>query len=593
MKVMKSMKKNYIKIMAATMLVFASACSVENEIEGGDPSVTGENTIAFSMGSAATRSASIEEFAEPGAIIPLGKDENGTSYILEESIVDLNTPVTKGTPAYTENVGTLYRSFAAKSELNENGVDAFPYDSNTQKWSKTYDESIWKNSSSLNFYMYMPTDMTGGNNSPVTSLSFADKKISFSYSSPANAADQDDILFSYKELKKSEYNPEKGASILFHHALTGVKFRIGNEASDITNNGIKITNISFKGLFDSGSCTVTPRDEKVVPSGVDNPTDDYSSGDGTTVVWNTKSLGKSGKAISSGTIDGTVDYAQNGSFGEGMPYPNSFASKYNTQNLNKADGSQTFWLIPQPLTGDVKLSITYEINGQSDTWEIDFGTAIGATTWEAGQIRTYTIKIDDVNVKIEDDVKMSENYDSKDFLTAVKSKKENVVITNTGNTPAYIRAAIVGQWIDDKGKPVFAFTEFKDGSIEIHNVPSWYQDQFGSSTVDPTYNFGYFSKLVGYKAPQDGSVAYTGDHWSKGTDGYYYYDEAVPVGEETKEPLFESYTMASVPLITIGAKKQTITFVLEVATQAISAKKVDGTEWGSATAAWENAKQQK
>ena len=554
MKVMKSMKKNYIKIMAATMLVFASACSVENEIEGGDPSVTGENTIAFSMGSAATRSASIEEFAEPGAIIPLGKDENGTSYILEESIVDLNTPVTKGTPAYTGNVGTLYGSFAAKSELSGNGVDPLPYDSNTQKWSNTYKESIWKNRSSLNFYMYMPTDMTGGDNSPVTNLNFAEKKISFSYSSPANAADQDDILFSYKELKKSEYNPEKGASVLFHHALTGVKFRIGNEASDITNNGIKITNISFKGLFDSGSCTVTPRDEKEVDPGVDNPTVDYSSGDGTTVVWNTKSLGKSGKAISSGTIDGTVDYAQNGSFGEGMPYPNSFASKYNTQNLNKADGSQTFWLIPQPLTGDVKLSITYEINGKTDTWEIDFGTAVGATTWQAGQIRTYTIKIDDVNVHISDAI-------------TEKGDKNNIVIKNTGNTKAFIRATIIGNWCADNGEAVFGYTDFLDPDSPYVEIPSWTIDNPGG---------GKFSGLPG-------------EGWVRAKDGYFYYTTALESGA-TAPALFTSYTPGEAPKYQIAGKNIDAHFVMEIATQAITTNKIDGTgSYETWSAAWKEA----
>lgn len=553
MKVMKSMKKNYIKIMAATMLVFASACSVENEIEGGDPSVTGENTIAFSMGSAATRSASIEEFAEPGAIIPLGKDENGTSYILEESIVDLNTPVTKGTPAYTENVGTLYRSFAAKSELNENGVDAFPYDSNTQKWSKTYDESIWKNSSSLNFYMYMPTDMTGGNNSPVTSLSFADKKISFSYSSPANAADQDDILFSYKELKKSEYNPEKGASILFHHALTGVKFRIGNEASDITNNGIKITNISFKGLFDSGSCTVTPRDEKKVASGVDNPTGDYSSGDGTTVVWNNRTVTKN-KVISSGTIEGTVDYSKTTSFGNKGAYPTSFSSKYADNNLNDAEGTQTFWLIPQPLTGDVKLSITYEINGKTDTWEIDFGTAVGATTWQAGQIRTYTIKIDDVNVHISDAI-------------TEKGDKNNIVIKNTGNTKAFIRATIIGNWCADNGEAVFGYTDFLVPDSPYVEIPSWTIDNPGG---------GKFSGLPG-------------EGWVRAKDGYFYYTTALESGA-TAPALFTSYTPGEAPKYQIAGKNIDAHFVMEIATQAITTNKIDGTgSYETWSAAWKEA----
>ena len=76
--------------------------------------------------------------------------------------------------------------------------------------------------------------------------------------------------------------------------------------------------------------------------------------------------------------------------------------------------------------------------------------------------------------------------------------KKNVAIENTGNTTAYIRAAIVGNWVKD-GKVVVPWT-FDDSKIE--------------------------------------------SGWAKGNDGYYYHKAPVAAGAMTSN-LFESYTAPS------------------------------------------------
>ena len=608
-----NMKKNYIRIIAAAASVLLFACCQQNEIDFGDKNgVVGENSIGFSLRGVDTRSAAVSsyEFAESGALIPFESEEAGTQFYLEESVIDLNAPVTRGTPVYTENVGIMYPQMYAHSVLDnvvKNG-NIYTYDSETGYYIKSYGTNIWdvqgvetvtvgeETTKQIKFWMHMPTELTayGVTSGPTFSETNSEQTISFSYESKAKATDQADIIFSARAVTEKEYNTNnrKVADVLFHHALTGVKFAIGN----VPNDNITITKITFQGLRDKGSCVVTPRQE--TDGYVDDPTEDYSSGDGSTVVW---TLQQSTKDIYAEFAEGDLttfaqpEEGKNGSFTSKGEYPASFAQKGNANNLNDGDATKTFWLIPQTLNKNVKLVIEYKLNGtNASPITIDFGEALNNLDWEAGQLRTYTIRVADVNVKIEDEVTMSENYVSTNFLTAVGSKKENVVITNTGNTPAYIRAAIVGQWIDASGKPVFAFTEFKNGQIDIHPVPSWYQDQFGSSNVSPAYEFGYFSKLVGYDASgkYKDAAAYKGTHWTKGADGYYYYDDPVPVGGTTAEPLFESYTIASVPNIRIAGASQEVTFVLEVATQAISANNSDGTQWASATAAWNNAKQQ-
>ena len=87
------------------------------------------------------------------------------------------------------------------------------------------------------------------------------------------------------------------------------------------------------------------------------------------------------------------------------------------------------------------------------------------------------------------------------FEDGTSTTKKNVTIQNTGNTSAYIRAAVVGNWV-------------KDGKI----VAPW---------VD--------------------NINYSQSGWVKGSDGYYYYKDAVAVGQKTRN-LFDSYEPGSAPV---------------------------------------------
>ena len=84
--------------------------------------------------------------------------------------------------------------------------------------------------------------------------------------------------------------------------------------------------------------------------------------------------------------------------------------------------------------------------------------------------------------------------------------KKNVRIKNTGNIPAYIRVAVVANWID------------KDGNV------------YGGET--PTEGTNY--KLV----PANG--------WFEGSDGYFYYPTAIAAQNETPV-LFKEVTQSGAP----------------------------------------------
>lgn len=85
--------------------------------------------------------------------------------------------------------------------------------------------------------------------------------------------------------------------------------------------------------------------------------------------------------------------------------------------------------------------------------------------------------------------------------------KSDVVITNTGNTSGYIRAAIVANWVKELGEE----TVIVKG-------------------CDPT---------------TEGTLTNPGSNWIKGTDGYYYYKYGVDGGMATKQALFGSYKAAA------------------------------------------------
>ena len=74
--------------------------------------------------------------------------------------------------------------------------------------------------------------------------------------------------------------------------------------------------------------------------------------------------------------------------------------------------------------------------------------------------------------------------------------KSNVTVTNTGNTPAYIRAACIVNWVDAQGNIAA-------------NVPA-----------DYTY-----------------SLSIPGAGWTAGSDGYYYYNSVVDAKGTTEGSL--------------------------------------------------------
>ena len=580
------MKKIYI---AMAVIATAALASCQQEKSFNDLPPVGENSVVFTVkGSAGTRSADVVPEARQGIVIPL-ETEDGSRFVLEETVTSLDALLseTRGTPAYTENLGTLYAndlsvwgdkgSFTTAATYANMESSLYPRKDASQgdgwRYQHNYNGDPWPASGAVSFYLNMPAAPTGVNITGRTG-----GKFTFTYTSPDNAAEQQDILFAYTSMTKDEHKGflPNGAPVLFNHALTAVKFAIGNDKSDIDANKVKITKVTFKNLVNSGTCEITPT------NAVTDVKDTYSSAGATSWTPGTSA----DNTITSGTIQDTVTYnASDKKFGE------SWYSAGNVRNLNDADAAQTFWLIPQAFTASstVKLVIEYTYADKSDSWEIDFGKALAGVEWKAGDLRTYTIKVDDVNVKIEDTVTVGQGQtttftdDKGNTHTIYGGTKNGITITNTGNTDAFMRVAITGQWVDADGAPVFSFTDYTVQDI-IQEIASWYNDQFGTGNG----HFGVFDGLVGYT--KNGKTGAGNAGWVKGKDGYYYYTTKVAPGAATGTAPFNSYTvtLANVPKIKVAGALQEVHFVMEVSTQAISAKTLTGGDYNWYDA-WKNA----
>lgn len=553
--------------MAVVIIAFTS-CQEEKDFNGGTVSKDGI-TFVF-QGGASTRSADMAAPVTNGAVLPI-ETKDGIDLLLEETVTDLNAlnPATKGTPVYTENLGNIFKNQVSVRTTKYTGDVTYEQIGNAMssdgywQYYHLYPTDIWDGDNAVDFWFRMPVSMPSG-----FTPNYKEGAITtFEYTSPSTAVDTKDIVFGGLTINQADYKKahakDGGAKVTLYHALTGVKFAVANDEGELDD--LQINKISFIGFVNKGTCTFDPTKEEVKDK----------------ISWDKVSATKDTVAIQTfDPSDSFISYNKDNN-------PNHFAESFfdggANQNVNDAAATKTFWLVPQATNANTKLLIEYTFNDSKESIEVTLGD-LKASNWQAGQLRTYTFKINQVNVKVRDEVTIAGTL-SNGYTGSVK---KNVVITNTGNTDAYIRAALVGQWLDEEENPVFGFT---DAVYELRPVSSWYEDQFITKTgaSNPAREQGEFAGLIGYDLTSS-------NYWVKGMDGYYYFKHVVPAEDGTipgayktvsegqatdvtgpSAPLFSTYTIKKAPNAAIAGLGKTIHFELEVATQAVSAKKLDGT----------------
>ncbi len=541
--------------------------------------------------SRATRSADVDAtvrgIAIPGVTIPMGDDGMGGKLYLEETITRLDDvyyePETKGTPAYTQNFADLYGTFkAAAYQTTSGSFGSAPFDDGVFNkvadgmWGRKYNDAVTEHLP-LYFFLRAPYDLEG---TAVKDLTYntTNGSISFNYdgTSLTSAAAQKDLLFTSRKVVENDLKSKDGIPVLFHHALTGIKFAnfFDNPKLDTRTY---ITKVEITGLADKGKCVITPttEDGKYV-----DDTSIYSSA--SVVVWSDTTHNKTVVVQTFDTTD-EIDFATDGNFGNNGSYAGtSFDDAGTANNINKADGSLTFWFIPQQLTENVKMTVYYQVvntkNGNkthADSDTINFGdltrkqskdddgnVTYGAyANWKAGELRTYTLKAQYVDVELIDDM--------TDYV------KSNVVVTNNGNDQEYVRINLIGNWV---GHVQESATEIS----EEETILNGYVDATSATLVeawndkDGKTHYGEFVDLVPKSTVIPATEANTLNNWVR-YDKYYYYTKPIGPNESITDQLFTSYTVGVSPEFWIpdkwGERRKAVNvhLIMDVIVQAIPA----------------------
>lgn len=158
-----------------------------------------------------------------------------------------------------------------------------------------------------------------------------------------------------------------------------------------------------------------------------------------------------------------------------------------------ATSDKLMMVIPQEMNEDVELLMQYRFTAGSQTVTASKRLVKVIPEGFLADYK-YTITIG----KISDDVDISVSDEQH------PTYKDNLIIRNTGNAPGYIRAAIVGSWVDV-----------------------------------------YY--IVGYNwLPDTGVFEGIDSRWTRRSDGFWYYGEIVMPGDATA-PLFTRYYIPEKP----------------------------------------------
>ena len=575
----------YALLVVAATLTFVS-CNEDIEENVSNSQILESNTIAFTLkkNELDTRSESGSAVAEPESY-PLGDPIDGQQVYLKETVVSLDNiyyeePETKGTPVYTQNFATVsdgsFKGLAfpvatmppAGSAVMSDGL--FTFDGN--RWLRDWNN--WGSNDELLFYARMLTEDLNPNYSQrkgVLAQSYqylysnGKQSMTFTYRSPDTAAEMQDVLFAARPIAKSGPTP---IPLVFYHALTGVKFATAHANSALNDVNTFIKKVEFTGIYGYGKCTVTSTTEgktEVNPGEYSDIPSDHSSARAISWVFDHQQ-GEVGSSLSkkySQEFSGDPVNYTSGSFTTQGNYPSTFSAAGNKGNLNDGDATMTFWFPPQVIGMDSdgvtphesKLTITFdiEINGSRKeyTREINLNALTSNAEWKAGELRTLTLLSTEVVVEIED--------------TVENNVKKDVVITNMGNTPAYMRVQIVGNWYGKAGTEEGIAMGYKsDVETDMKYVESW-NDVLGDTSTGYV-PYGEFRDLPGH-------------NWIKGKDGYFYYTKLVYPGKSIQDEIFTTYTLDRSKIPTIyytNNQPQRIPFtdvhlVIDIPVQAVMA----------------------
>ena len=348
----------------------------------------------------------------------------------------------------------------------------------------------------LQFYAYQPYCGTLEG----LALEADDYNPTFTYNVPTDVTKQSDLMVGAPDegMLYGTYCQE--VAIELKHILSKIQVKVGNIPSGV------VKSVTLEGIQSSGTYSFVGKDPQ----------------------WN---------------IDNTVD---------ATTYSYDFGNDGQLFKSNAIIG-QPFHLLPQTLSDNAIIKIVLGVTtpnpnstSDNDKTRYDEYTLTKKlkdfkASWSKDKQYTYVITTPQhVDVEVTDKVE--------------GNVKKDLVIKNTGMSPAYIRAAITGNWIRfQETSPTYP----SDGSEIISKdklmVAEWSEeiDVPDNEKKFGTFNWGNndFSadKIISDATPST-TLGNLKDSWIKCSDGYYYWTSQLQPGEElstkNSNALFESYTLS-------------------------------------------------
>ena len=479
----------YLKSVVMVLALLASACNKDKEITSNKNNATKSDVVTFNTSTSKTWEPDI---IDDGVESEAGKtSEVGNNVQTRSESFPLNCEggefpeellfmymLEEDCPPVVDSLKRVTRTDGNKESNNDTGIHAI-HNNNTLFMDNvrlyndgTYSGEVkyWPGSGTLKFYAYRPysSTITGLNVSTETDGNITKPK--FTYTVPNDAADQRDLMAGVSADYNGDLSSNTGGEvqISISHLLSQIQVKVG------TMDVGTIKSVKIKGVNNSGTRTI----------GDEN--------------WN---------SVSGAATD--VEYVV-----------------YNDDsgiNVSSAKGNQvgsSLYLMPQTLPENATIEIVLKTT--RETYTLSQTLKQFVAKWEPNRKYTYVISSpEDVEIEVTDEVV----HDGTN-----PPVKQNLLIKNVGLSEAYIRVAMVGNWVVPKNP-----------AATISDEPTVVNDQTQVEIRDSWKDTdGVFEGLAGRNLTQ-------GDHWHKGSDGYYYYMKPVARGEEIPGP-FTKYTLtASAP----------------------------------------------
>lgn len=306
---------------------------------------------------------------------------------LQEYIEDASI-MTKGATVTSDNINLDGRSFAFDGWLESTGrytsgsdasgacdpndetdyhfIDGATVSHTDGSWSMSA-SAFWRNKVPTNFWSRYPISLGSGQGTLSVTLpgdtasDDEQKALSVSYTMPlpgatsgetcTDAIAQQDLLFAYN---RETWTSERGSNYVdvnFSHALAAVRFVL----SDSFDDDLSLSRIGINGIYTQGSCTLQG-------------------------AGSTNSVSYSWTSLDAKTS---------------TPYWQSF-TKEEIANGTTDSNSKTFFIIPQTLSDDAKVNVTF-IHSDSSTEDLSASLGGASVTWEAGKVYTYKISANSID----------------------------------------------------------------------------------------------------------------------------------------------------------------------------------------------------